>query len=102
MPTPSLPYRALGSTGERVSAIGLGGWQLGLPQVSAQLAIRLVRSAIDEGINFLDNSWDYNDGASEARVGKAKSSQVGLRLSTRLSLRALARAPLRMTSVRAL
>jgi len=64
-------YRTLGSTGERVSAIGVGGWHLGLKTVDEQLAIRIVRSAIDRGINFLDNSWDYNEGASEIRMGKA-------------------------------
>ena len=64
-------YRTLGSTGERVSAIGLGGWHLGLKTVDEQLAIRIVRSAIDRGINFLDNSWDYNEGESEKRMGKA-------------------------------
>lgn len=64
-------YRALGSTGEKVSAVGIGGWHLGLKQVDEQTAIRIVRSAIDGGINFLDNSWDYNDGISEVRMGKA-------------------------------
>jgi len=64
-------YRVLGSTGEKVSAIGLGGWHLGLPQVSERLSIRIIRAAIDRGINFLDNCWDYNDGASEMRMGKA-------------------------------
>jgi aryl-alcohol dehydrogenase-like predicted oxidoreductase len=64
-------YRTLGSTRERVSAIGVGGWHLGLKTVDDQLAIRIVRSAIDRGINFLDNSWDYNEGASEIRMGKA-------------------------------
>jgi len=64
-------YRVLGSTGERVSAIGVGGWHLGLKQVDEPLAIRIVRSAIDRGINFLDNCWDYNEGASELRMGKA-------------------------------
>ncbi len=64
-------YRVLGSTGERVSAIGLGGWHLGLPTVGEQLSLRIVRSAIDRGINFMDNSWDYNGGASEIRMGKA-------------------------------
>lgn len=61
-------YRTLGSTGEKVSAIGVGGWHLGLKTVDEQLAIRIVRSAIDRGINFLDNSWDYNEGESELRV----------------------------------
>ena len=64
-------YRTLGSTGEKVSAIGVGGWHLGLKKVGERLAIRIVRSAIDRGINFLDNCWDYNDGASELRMGKA-------------------------------
>ncbi|HYQ96414.1 MAG TPA: aldo/keto reductase, partial [Candidatus Eisenbacteria bacterium] len=64
-------YRDLGSTGEKVSAIGVGGWHLGLAHVDEQLAIRIVRSAIDHGINFLDNCWDYNEGASEIRMGKA-------------------------------
>src|SRR5258705_8703791 len=66
-----MPYRELGRTHERVSAIGLGGWHLGLKQVDDALAVRIVRSAIDRGINFMDNSWDYNDGASEIRMGKA-------------------------------
>src|SRR5438552_15310938 len=64
-------YRSLGSTGEKVSAIGLGGWHLGLKNVDEQIAIRIVRTAIDRGINFLDNCWDYNEGASEIRMGKA-------------------------------
>lgn len=63
--------RRLGHTGEQVSAIGIGGWHLGLKHVDEPLAIRIVRSALDEGINFLDNSWDYNEGASEIRMGKA-------------------------------
>ena len=66
-----MPYRVLGHTGERVSAIGLGGWHLGLPQLEERLSVRIIREAIDRGINFLDNSWDYNDGASEIRMGKA-------------------------------
>jgi len=64
-------YRTLGSTGEKVSALGVGGWHLGLKNVDEKLAIRIVRSAIDGGINFLDNSWDYNEGESELRMGKA-------------------------------
>ena len=74
MPEPAdqiTDYRVLGKTGERVSPIGLGGWHLGLPKVDEQLALRIVRSAVDRGINFMDNSWDYNDGASELRMGKA-------------------------------
>ena len=63
--------RLLGRTGERVSPIGLGGWHLGLPHVDEQLGFRIVRSAIDRGVTFMDNSWDYNDGASEIRMGRA-------------------------------
>ncbi|MBI3279576.1 MAG: aldo/keto reductase [Acidobacteria bacterium] len=66
-----MPYRTLGKTGERVSAIGLGGWHLALPHVDERLAERIIRGAIDRGINFMDNSWDYNEGASEIRMGKA-------------------------------
>src|SRR2546425_756725 len=64
-------YRDLGTTGEKVSAIGVGGWHLGLSHIDERLAIRIVRTALDRGINFLDNCWDYNEGASEIRMGKA-------------------------------
>jgi len=64
-------YRTLGDTGERVSAIGVGGWHLALKHVDEKLAVRIVREALDRGINFLDNCWDYNEGASEKRMGKA-------------------------------
>ncbi|HWL73002.1 MAG TPA: aldo/keto reductase, partial [Burkholderiaceae bacterium] len=66
-----MAYRVLGRTNERVSAIGLGGWHLGLKKVDEQLSIRIVRDAIQRGINFMDNCWDYNEGASEIRMGKA-------------------------------
>jgi aryl-alcohol dehydrogenase-like predicted oxidoreductase len=66
-----MPYRVLGRTGERVSAIGLGGWHLGLKTITDAMSVRIIHAAIDRGINFLDNSWDYNDGASEIRMGKA-------------------------------
>jgi aryl-alcohol dehydrogenase-like predicted oxidoreductase len=66
-----MPYRVLGRTGERVSAIGLGGWHLSLKHVEEPLSVRIVRTAIDHGINFMDNSWDYNEGKSELRMGKA-------------------------------
>jgi predicted aldo/keto reductase-like oxidoreductase len=70
-PPAGMPYRELGRTHEMVSAIGLGGWHLGLKHVDEPLSIRIVRSAIDRGVTFMDNSWDYNDGASEIRMGKA-------------------------------
>ena len=66
-----IPYRTLGSTNEQVSLIGVGGWHLGLKNVTEKLAINIVRGAIDRRISFMDNSWDYNDGASEKRMGKA-------------------------------
>lgn len=64
-----IPYRQLGGTGEKVSVIGLGGWHLGVPEEKESL--RIIRSAIDHGINFLDNCWDYHGGESEIRMGKA-------------------------------
>lgn len=63
-------YRTLGSTGEKVSVIGLGGHHIGRP-ADEQEGIRLVRAAIDRGINFMDNCWDYHNGGSEIRMGKA-------------------------------
>lgn len=71
-----IPTRMLGGTGERVSAIGLGGWHLALPHVDARLADRLIRTAIDRGITFLDNCWDYNRGASERRMGTALTGRL--------------------------
>jgi aryl-alcohol dehydrogenase-like predicted oxidoreductase len=66
-----MPTRLLGRTGERVSAIGLGGWHLALPHVDEALAVRLIHAAIERGVTFMDNCWDYNDGASEERMGRA-------------------------------
>jgi aryl-alcohol dehydrogenase-like predicted oxidoreductase len=63
-------YRTLGKTKEKVSAIGFGGYHLGHPQDPAE-AIRIVRSAVDRGINFMDNCWDYYLGESEKRMGAA-------------------------------
>jgi len=65
-----IPYRKLGRSGERVSIVGLGGWHLGI-QSDEQESIRIIRTALDSGINFLDNCWDYNNGDSEIRMGKA-------------------------------
>ena len=63
-------YRTLGRTGEKVSAIGLGGHHIGRPKDPAE-GIRIVRSAIDRGITFMDNCWDYQDGEAERRMGQA-------------------------------
>ena len=68
-----VPHRVLGRTGVSVSAIGLGGWHLALKHVDEPLSLRIVRSAIDRGITFLDNSWDYNDGASEVLIARTKN-----------------------------
>ncbi len=65
-----IPYRILGRTNEKVSIIGLGGYHLG-GKPSENESIKIIRTAIDNGINFLDNSWDYHEGASEIRMGKA-------------------------------
>jgi len=63
-------YRTLGRTGEKVSAIGMGGFHIGHVK-DEQSSVKLVRAAIDRGITFMDNSWDYNDGRSEEWMGKA-------------------------------
>jgi predicted aldo/keto reductase-like oxidoreductase len=63
-------YRQLGKTGQRVSVIGLGGFHIGM-QGDQQESIQIIREAVDHGINFMDNSWDYNGGESEIRMGKA-------------------------------
>jgi aryl-alcohol dehydrogenase-like predicted oxidoreductase len=76
-PTPAITrrgdmvYNQLGTTGVEVSRIGLGGFHIGLKSQSTDDSIRIIRSAIDAGITFMDNCWDYNDGVSEARMGKA-------------------------------
>lgn len=67
---PGMIYRELGTTGERVSAIGMGGFHLG-KQSSADESIALCRKGVDSGITFLDNCWDYNEGISEVRMGRA-------------------------------
>lgn len=68
--SPDMIYRQLGTTGETVSAIGLGGFHIG-KQKDPEESIRLMHAAIDAGITFMDNCWDYNDGISEVRMGQA-------------------------------
>lgn len=65
-----IPYRTLGRTGVKVSAVGLGGHHIGVPKTEAE-GIRLIRTAVDRGINFLDNCWDYHGGKSEVWMGNA-------------------------------
>jgi len=71
-------YRSFGKTGETVSAIGLGGAHIG-QTASDELAIRITRSAIDRGINFMDNCWDYNDGNGQAEIKMGKALRDGYR-----------------------
>src|SRR6202521_6031730 len=61
----------LGRTGVQVSALGLSGSHIGSPKVSSAEAVRIIRAAIDGGLTFMDNSWDYHEGESEKRLGKA-------------------------------
>src|SRR3981081_2151034 len=63
-------FRQLGRTGEEVSLIGLGGHHIGRQQEEKE-SIAIIRAAIDAGITFMDNCWDYHDGGSEVRMGKA-------------------------------
>ncbi len=64
-------FRTLGSTGERVSLIGMGGAHLSRKPMTEESAVRLIHAALDQGINFLDNSWDYGHGNSEKWMGTA-------------------------------
>src|SRR5712692_8953824 len=66
-----VPRRTLGRTAEKVSMVGIGGFHLGKPELSESESIRIIRAALDNGVNFLDNCWDYNNGQSEIRMGKA-------------------------------
>jgi predicted aldo/keto reductase-like oxidoreductase len=65
-----IPYREFGRTGEKVSILGVGGYHIGVPP-SVEDATRIIRRAIDEGINFLDNAWEYHSQSSEKRMGAA-------------------------------
>jgi aryl-alcohol dehydrogenase-like predicted oxidoreductase len=68
--TSVIPTRPFGRTGNEVSILGFGGWHLGVPDTDAA-AVRLLHTAIDAGVTFMDNAWDYNDGLSERRMGRA-------------------------------
>ena len=67
-----IPTRILGRTGVPVSMICLGGWHIGAVQEKAE-SIRIMHAALDEGITFFDNAWDYHNGKSEEWMGKALS-----------------------------
>jgi len=67
-----IPVRPLGKTGETVSIMCLGGHSSTNPQMlSESESVRLIQRAVDEGITFMDNCWDYHDGVAEERMGKA-------------------------------
>lgn len=71
----SMPLRVLGGTGEQVSALCLGGYHIGQKNIEENQAIKLMHAAIDGGINFFDNAWQYNNGRSEILMGKALSGE---------------------------
>ncbi len=66
-----VPVRELGKTGVKVSIIGLGGGHLVRPALDEQGAVRLIHAAIDAGVTFMDNAWEYHNGESERRMGLA-------------------------------
>lgn len=70
----SIALRPLGKTGEEVSMVGLGGYHLGIPK-DARESERIIHRAIDAGVTFMDNCWDYHDGESELRMGRALASE---------------------------
>ena len=70
-----VPYRTLGNTGEKVSSSGLGGYHIGM-QSDEQESIRIIRTALDEGINFLDNCWDYNGGDQRNSHGQGAARRL--------------------------
>lgn len=82
-----MPYRAFGRTGEDVSILGVGGFHIGVPEEAE--GVRIIRSAIDAGVNFMDNAWEYHDGESERRMGRALRD--GYRAKTFLMTKGCAR-----------
>ena len=66
-----IPYRVLGKTGLKISILAVGGHTIGIDELTDSESIKIMRTAIDEGINFFDNAWDYHDGRSEKRMGMA-------------------------------
>ncbi|MFB6317171.1 aldo/keto reductase [Saccharicrinis sp. FJH54] len=66
-----IPYRTLGKTGLSVSLIGVGGHHIGDRFITDETSVKLIREALDNGVNFLDNAWHYNNGRSEELMGKA-------------------------------
>ena len=85
-----MPYRKLGTTGEKVSLLTLGGHHVGQPSTDKD-AIKIMRTAIENGVNFFDNAWTYHNGRSERRMGKAL--QDGYRDQVFLMTKVYARTP---------
>ncbi len=75
-PANAIPTRFFGRTGERVSILGLGGYHLGKIRTIAE-AVRVIHEAIDAGVTFMDNAWEYHGGESEARMGRAIADRRG-------------------------
>src|ERR1700680_4543972 len=73
-PGQGLPTRPLGKTGQRVSILCLGGWHIGAVKDKAE-AVKIMHAALDEGLFFFDNAWDYHDGGSEEVMGEALSAK---------------------------
>ena len=69
--TAGMPMRTLGKTGEKISMLTIGGYHIGIPEVSEEQSIEIIRTAVDEGVNLLDNAWRYHKGRSESLMGKA-------------------------------
>ncbi len=67
----NIPQRILGRTGEKVSILGMGGYHVGSPDIPDEVAIQIIRTSIDRGINFMDNAWSYQDGRAETIMGLA-------------------------------
>src|SRR5436309_13258934 len=66
-----VPRRTLGRTGEKVSIVGIGGYHIGAPSVEEKEGIAIIRTAPDNGVNFLDNCWDNNESVTEESMAKA-------------------------------
>lgn len=64
-----LPKRILGRTGEKVTILGVGGFHVGADFVTDEIAVEIIRTAIDRGVNFMDNAWSYKKGRSEKIMG---------------------------------
>ena len=66
-----LPGRSFGKTDEKISVLGIGGYHIGVSRFTDSESVRLIQEAVDAGVNFMDNAWEYHNGRSEERMGKA-------------------------------